>query len=259
MPRSKSTVLIPAATLALLAPAVVPAGASAFSWSDLLSGLTHTTQSATQTTTDTVNAVTDPITSDSSSDDDGCVQTDVRKAFESWGDDADYSLAPGGDLESTAGWSFKGGAKIVRGNEDLGIQGGTHSLTLPLGSSATSPAFCVDESTPYFRFAAKPTSAVAGYTAVVIYRDAAGTPTKAQFTASSFQSWSPGKWAPSAISPLGVKIPLLNGGKTASVQIQFNSTGNATAAGVAYWGKFAAGAVGTVGIDSLMVDPYRRG
>ena len=75
-------------------------------------------------------------------------------------------VAPGGGFESgTAGWSLTGGAKIVNGNESFGwFQGsalnGSKSLALPVGATATSPAFCVDETNPHFRFMAKADSSM---------------------------------------------------------------------------------------------------
>jgi hypothetical protein len=188
-----------------------------------------------------------------------CVQAPTTKAFSKVGDAADYSLAPGGDFESTAGWTLTSGAKIVSGNENVGITGGSKSLSLPLGATATSPEFCVDESNPYFRFVAKPDKAVAGYSAIVLYRNSAGKVTQAQFTSSADATWGAGQWAASKISPLATKIPLTGANATASVQIQFVSTGNKVALGVGLWGQFAGGALGTVSIDSVMVDPYRRG
>ncbi|MDQ8043273.1 MAG: hypothetical protein REI11_01620 [Patulibacter sp.] len=186
-----------------------------------------------------------------------CVQQPTTKAFASVGDNADYSLAPGGDFESSAGWTFTGGAKIASGNENVGITSGGKSLQLPFGSVAVSPSFCVDESNPYFRFVAKPDNALAGYAAVVFYKNAAGKVTQAQFTSSADASWGAGKWAVSKVSPLATKIPLATGA-TASVQIAFVSTGNLASA-ISLWGAFAGGSVGTTSIDSLEIDPYRRG
>jgi hypothetical protein len=187
----------------------------------------------------------------------GCVQQAATPAFSAYKDPALYSLAPGGNFESTAGWTFTGGAKVVSGNETLGVASGSKSLSLPLGATATSPQFCVDDSNPYFRFAAKADNSLAGYLAVVLYRDTNGKLNQAQFVSSADSSWSAGKWSPSAISPLATKIPLLSGGNTASVQIMFVSTGNLLSM-VSLWGKFALGAVGSSSIDSLMVDPYRH-
>ena len=186
-----------------------------------------------------------------------CVQAPTTKAFSKAGDSADYSVAPGGSFEGTHGWALAGGAKIASGNETMGITTGSKSLVLPVGSTATSPEFCVDETNPYFRFMAKPTGAMAGYQAIVLYRDSAGKVTQAQFTSSKDITWGDGAWSPSAIAPLAKKIPLTSGA-TASVQLKFVSTGNQVAVGIGFWGKFTTN-TGTTSIDSVMVDPYRRG
>jgi hypothetical protein len=186
-----------------------------------------------------------------------CVAAPTTEAFAKVGDTAQYSLAPGGDFESSAGWTFTGGAKIASGNENVGVTTGTKSLSLPFGSTATSPSFCVDDTNPYFRFVAKPDNSLAGYEAIVLYKNTSGQITQAQFTSSSDASWGAGKWAASKISPLAVKIPLATGA-TASVQLLFVSTGNLASA-ISLWGAFAKGAVGTTSIDSVEVDPYRRG
>ena len=66
--------------------------------------------------------------------------------FLRWGDHHNYALTPGGDFESSAaGWTLTGGARVVTGNEsfNVGGPGQTHSLSLPAGSSATSPPMCI--------------------------------------------------------------------------------------------------------------------
>jgi hypothetical protein len=194
-----------------------------------------------------------------------CVEASTTKAFSKIGDSADYAPAPGGDFESgTAGWSLSGGAKIVSGNESLGLFNGpvikgAKSLSMPVGAVATSPEFCVDESRPYFRFMAKPTNAMAGYKAVVMYRDEEGDITSEQFTSSAEITWGDGSWSASKVSPLATRIPLDGDDATASVQIKFVSTGNPVALGIGAWGRLTGGTVGTTNIDSVMVDPYRRG
>lgn len=193
-----------------------------------------------------------------------CVQAPTTKAFSKVGDNADYSVAPGGDFESgAAGWTLAGGAKVVSGNETLGftkgpILKGSKSLSMPVGSTATSPEFCVDETHPYFRFMAKPASSMAGYKAIVIYRDGNGGVKTSQFTSSQEITWGEGNWSASAVSPLAANIPL-NAGATASVQLRFESTGNPVAVGIGFWGRFTGGDVGATNIDSVLVDPYRRG
>ena len=71
-------------------------------------------------------------------------------------DRRDYFVAPAGDFEdpSLPGWRLTGGAGVTRGNSPHAVIGDGHasSLSLPAGSSATSPEFCVDLSYPTFRF-----------------------------------------------------------------------------------------------------------
>ncbi len=182
-----------------------------------------------------------------------CTPLPTQQSFAKFGDTAQYYLAPGGTFESgtTAGWTLSGGASFVSGNETIGVTSGSRSLSLPVGATATSPSFCVDETQPSFRFAARLSSLDAGYAAVVLYRDAAGKLTNAQFTSSTLGTFYNGAsgWNPSAISPLATKIPLLSTEATATVQLKFIGTTKA-------YGMF----VGARSfIDSVMVDPYRRG
>lgn len=194
-----------------------------------------------------------------------CVQAPTTQAFSKVGDTAQYSLAPGGSFEAgTAGWTLTSGAKVVNGNESLGflkgsVVAGSKSLALPVGATATSPEFCVDETNPYFRFMTKADSSMAGFKAIVIYRNAAGAITNAQFTSSQEISWGDGNWGASKVSPLATKIPLSGANATASVQLSFVSTGNQVALGIGGWGKLTGGSVGQTLIDTVMVDPYRRG
>jgi hypothetical protein len=65
--------------------------------------------------------------------------------FAQFGDPSAYAVAPNGGFEGgSTGWTLTGGAKVVSGNESYFVSGaGTHSLSLPAGSSATSPPMCV--------------------------------------------------------------------------------------------------------------------
>lgn len=261
-----------AAAAGFVLAAVVPASANAWSFRDLIKQpapaaapvaepVTEAVAPVTDALGNTVDGVADAVAAAAGLDEQGsaCPETPVTKAFAKFGDDADYSLAPGGDFEDGSGWTLKSGARFASGNETLGVAPGSRALKLPLGAVAVSPEFCVDETNPHFRFVSKPDNAIAGYEAIVLYKNTEGQVKQAQFTSSASQSWGSGKWAPSSTSPLATKIPLLAGGKTASVQIMFVSTGNKIAVGIGLWGRFAAGSIGTVSIDSVMVDPYRRG
>src|SRR5579859_1468136 len=66
------------------------------------------------------------------------------QVFAPWGDQSYYVKVPGGTFEpGTAAWQLSGGAKIVLGNESYKVSGkGYYSLSLPAGSSATSPPAC---------------------------------------------------------------------------------------------------------------------
>jgi hypothetical protein len=74
-----------------------------------------------------------------------CDGQTVERPFTRWLDFFQYTRVPGGDFESNAaGWTLTGGASVVSGNESFNVTGGgSHSLSLPAGSSATSPAMCV--------------------------------------------------------------------------------------------------------------------
>jgi hypothetical protein len=82
-----------------------------------------------------------------------CQDPDVAPLLSGFKDDDLYFLAPGGDFEHGAdGWTLEGGATVADGSSVFSPLGsGDHSLQLPVGSAATSPAFCVDERYPHFR------------------------------------------------------------------------------------------------------------
>jgi hypothetical protein len=80
-------------------------------------------------------------------------QTTVHP-FAPWGDSASYVMVPNGSLETTAGWTLTGGAALSTGNETFKVNSASdsHSLSLPTGSSATSPGLCVTLLHPTLRF-----------------------------------------------------------------------------------------------------------
>lgn len=69
----------------------------------------------------------------------------ASKVFAPWGDNAYYTLVPGGSFEAgSPAWAMSGGAKVVTGNETFYVRSRTdsRSLYLPSGSSALSPTVC---------------------------------------------------------------------------------------------------------------------
>jgi FlaG/FlaF family flagellin (archaellin) len=294
MPLRKSGSII-GTTLASIAlsAAVLPATASA----GLFSSLIKPTPTATPKPTPKPTATPAPTTATTSSSTlssavpapTGCTPLATTKAFQKVdGDSADYSVAPDGGFENGGtGWKYTGGAKVVSANENLGVLSGKKSLMMPLNSTATSPSFCVDETNPHFRFAYKVDNAsLSGFQAFVIYRDAAGKVTGMELVSSKGISLVPTLWKASPNSPLATLLPLNSTSKTASVQLKFYALSpvdfvsdvttaiigeNALTSAVYAIGGAATGLVGAitgslssltnigVSIDSVMVDPYRRG
>ena len=79
----------------------------------------------------------------------------TSQAFAPWYDFASYWYAPNGGFEAgSTGWSLAGGAKVVPGNSTLFNAGADdrYSLSLPQGSSATSPPMCVSLFSSKMRF-----------------------------------------------------------------------------------------------------------
>lgn len=87
-----------------------------------------------------------------------CSYSSPEQVFKPWGDLNYYVLAPDGGFESGGvGWDLNSGAGTVSGNESfyLNDSSDTHSLALPAGSSALSPAICMAIDTPSFRLLAR--------------------------------------------------------------------------------------------------------
>jgi hypothetical protein len=95
-----------------------------------------------------------------------CPDQLLSRPFLRWLDPASYVLLRNGSLEKTAGWSLSGGARRIAGNEPFSANSSRDrsSLSLPAGSSATSPPTCVTLLHPTLRFFAAadgaPTSAL---------------------------------------------------------------------------------------------------
>lgn len=91
----------------------------------------------------------------------GCRYGEDATTFSAWGDYHDYVPVPGGNFESSAGWKLSGGAQIVSGNEPFYLRSSadSHSLLLPPGSSAMSPAVCLQVLTPTIRFVGQASNA----------------------------------------------------------------------------------------------------
>jgi hypothetical protein len=86
-----------------------------------------------------------------------CPTPPSSQVFSQFGDDAYYSLLPGGNFEGDMwGWTLRG-ASVVSGNEPwyVGGAGDSRSLDIEPGGSAISPPFCVTDQYPSWRFFAR--------------------------------------------------------------------------------------------------------
>jgi hypothetical protein len=87
-----------------------------------------------------------------------CGDETLTQPFVRFGDRANYKLVANGGFEAGAsGWTLRGRARVVSGNEPWKVGGSGHgrSLVLPAGSSAISPVSCVGLAEPTVRFFAK--------------------------------------------------------------------------------------------------------
>jgi hypothetical protein len=147
-------------------------------------------------------------------------QTGGTQVFASWGDFANYYLAVNGGLENgSTGWTLTGGAAVVQGNEPF-LPTGTHSLSLPSGSTATSPVTCIGPRNIYVRmFGADRAGTDQGLHVRVLWY---GLLNKL-IGATDFNTFGPGSdWAPTSKLPSGggmnVLLPLL-GSTSARIQL----------------------------------------
>ncbi len=83
-----------------------------------------------------------------------CGQRQLSQPFLPWLDPGHYFLIPGGDLESSAGWTLAGGGQLVLGNEPIAPHAVSdlRALRLPSGAWARSPVTCADFDEPTLRF-----------------------------------------------------------------------------------------------------------
>ena len=174
---------------------------------------------------------------------DGCPDQELSRPFLRWLDPVAYTLAPDGGFEAGArGWQLRGGAAVVSGNESFALSGpGDSSLLLPSGSSATSPAMCVETLDVFARYVAKNRGLIALSSLKIdaIVRDSAGhTFVLPAGVNTGGPSWAPALPSVALLDLLG----LLNDGRV-TVSFRFQPIGLG-----AKWQ-----------IDDLYVDPLKMG
>lgn len=178
-----------------------------------------------------------------------CSGQQFTQPFAPWGDQNSYTQVPGGAFEpGEAAWNTAGGAGVVAGNEPWRVHGSDDgsSLSLPPGSSATSPQICVTLTSPTLRFFAHGSggSAGASLNVEVLFQTTAGLLNSLPIgSVSTNGNWNPTPTylvVANALSVAGI-LPLL-GGNYHAVAFRFTPQGSAT------WQ-----------IDDVYVDPYQRG
>ena len=160
----------------------------------------------------------------------------TTQPFRAWSDYAQYAEVPDGGFEAGAsGWKLAGGAKVVAGNEPFYLRsaGDRWSLSMPAGSTATSPPMCISLLSSKMRFVAG--GSKGSVKVQVLYR---GLLSSVLGVFDGGTVTSNGTWAPSPeISMLGGVLPLL----TQSVQFRLVATS------------------GSVRVDDVYLDPWKIG
>jgi hypothetical protein len=81
-----------------------------------------------------------------------CGYSAFEQPFLNWKDSGYYTLAPSGSFEKGAsGWALTGGAAVATPGNPLRPTSSKYALSLPAGSSTTSPPTCVETGFPYSR------------------------------------------------------------------------------------------------------------
>jgi hypothetical protein len=170
-----------------------------------------------------------------------CGAAPTSQPFARWLDPIGYTLVPGGSFEpGSPAWTLSGGAAVKPGNESFYVNGAgdKSSLSLPPGSSATSPPVCVNISRPILRFFARNAgSPLSSLKVEVLYPGLTGGIGLLQLGVIAGSSWSPSLPMP-IVSSL---ISVLPGGTT-SMAFRFTPLGSG----------------GAWSIDDVYVDPWAR-
>ena len=170
-----------------------------------------------------------------------------EQPFWSWNDVGWYGLAPGANFENggkaPVGWSLAGGAAVKTPGNPSRPWSSAYSLYMPSGSSAKTPAFCVDSASPFARMFVQTATSNPKYTGGLrvdlTYTNSAGKSVTTQVATLTQRS----SWGPSEMFPLisGSIIPKWDRNGLATVTYKFTAI-NSTA-----WR-----------IDDLFIDPKKH-
>jgi len=162
----------------------------------------------------------------------------LAQSFAPFGDNGFYTPVLNAGLENESeGWTFTGDAAITDGNEPWFISGNSednHALDVPAGSSATTAAFCVDETFTHFRTFTRNLTGKGSLRVEILYPDAKGK----LVTDSVGDIKGAGKWAVSGLLPLEV----VKKAGTSTVPVSFRFTASN----------------GGFQLDDVYIDPWAR-
>jgi hypothetical protein len=164
-----------------------------------------------------------------------CAGQQLSRPFLPWLDLDSYIFAGDGGFEAGGnGWTLSGGAKVVTGNEPWHVHAATdaHSLNLPIGATATSPAVCIGLLHPTARLFARSLGGTLEVDATVNTGTLSAVVPVGVVVAGS-------KWAPTLPLPVLANLTTLVSDGTGSVTFSFTALG------------------GGVQIDDLYVDPFK--
>jgi hypothetical protein len=194
----------------------------------------RTTRRATVACIAACGLVTAPANAATTPGDAGCPVVPTTTPFAPWGDEAQYLLAPGGDVEEHgATWALTGGARAVEGSEPFGVgAAGDHvALGLPAGSSATTARMCIGVEHRTLRFFAAASRRSGSLKVEVLYAGRART----VGTIGAATAWAPTDALPMVVNELAPAQ-----GNAIQVALRFTPRGNAS------WS-----------VDDVYVDPFR--
>jgi hypothetical protein len=173
-----------------------------------------------------------------------CATTPTTKAFQRFGDNADYTLLANGAFESgTTGWTLTGAA-VAAGNESYKVRASAdaRSVVIQPKGQLVSPKFCVGVEHPTFRLFARQASG-SWATLAVRLRWTQSNGQVNETTVGSLNGSSFASWQPTPSIALASTLPLWQSGQSLQVQIVLDPED--------FGGAWA--------VDDVYIDPYSRG
>jgi hypothetical protein len=162
------------------------------------------------------------------------------QVFQSWADEAGYSLAPQGDLSTSDGWTLNKQTSVVNGADPF--SGAVRSLQLAKGAEAATPAMCVNLDNPTIRFFVRDVggNGKANLKVDVLYEDFGGH--VKHLTVAKLKAGT--EWQPSAVVPMYMNmLALASPSGVTAVAFKFKAEGLQKDE--------------TLAISSLYVDPFQ--